>query len=102
MAGVLDPVSVSGGKYRVILENERVRVMKFVSKPGDSVSMHWHPDHLAYAIKSAQRVRFTSDKGTSEEVEIKQGTAIWVPEGSHAVENIGNTEIEELIVELKD
>lgn len=102
LTGILDPVRVSGGKYKVILENEKVRVLKFVSNPGDSVGMHWHPDHLAYAIKNAQRVRFTSDKGVPEELEIKQGTALWVPGGSHAVQNIGDTEIEELIVELKD
>ena len=38
-----DPVKVAPGIYKVILENDHVRVLEVTLKPGEKVPMHSHP-----------------------------------------------------------
>jgi quercetin dioxygenase-like cupin family protein len=43
-----------------IVDGERmVRVLKVVSNPGDVAKMHYHPDHVVYAMKGG-KVALTS------------------------------------------
>ncbi|MCZ6907082.1 MAG: hypothetical protein O7G28_07345 [Deltaproteobacteria bacterium] len=46
-----DAVKAAAKFYRVVLENERVRVLEFHAKPGDKTEMHSHPGHVAVAIR---------------------------------------------------
>jgi hypothetical protein len=50
-----DPVETDGDKYSVVMENERVRVLKYHDKPGDRTSQHAHPDYVLYAESSFKR-----------------------------------------------
>jgi hypothetical protein len=47
-----DPVVTDGDKYSVVLENERVRVLRYHDKPGDRTFPHYHPDYVLYAESS--------------------------------------------------
>ena len=39
-----DAVKTDPDKYKVVLENERVRVLEYRDKPGEKTKMHTHPD----------------------------------------------------------
>ncbi len=39
-----DPVVTDGDKYSVVLENERVRVLRYRDKPGHRTLQHAHPE----------------------------------------------------------
>ena len=39
-----DPTITDPGLYRVIFENDRVRVLEYRDRPGDRTSRHGHPD----------------------------------------------------------
>ncbi len=54
IAGIEDPLVTDGDKYSVVLENERVRVLKYHDKPGDKNLQHYHPDYVLYAESSFQ------------------------------------------------
>lgn len=41
--------------YRVIFENERVRVLEYTDQPGDMTTPHEHPDRVMYTLSSFQR-----------------------------------------------
>ncbi len=56
-----DPVKTDGDKYKVILENERVRVFKYDDKPGDKTHMHDHNDFTLYALAPFKRKLTFSD-----------------------------------------
>jgi hypothetical protein len=45
----LDPIVTDPEHYRVIFENERVRVLEYTDVPGDSTHVHEHPDSVMYA-----------------------------------------------------
>jgi beta-alanine degradation protein BauB len=96
-----DPVKLSPRMYRVLLENEHVRVLGFRAKPGESEPMHAHPAATVYSMAGG-RLKLTTLDGKSEIIESKAGSAVWSPPTVHRYENIGTTESHEIIVEIKN
>ena len=68
-----DLVVTDGDKYSVILENERVRVLRYHDKPGDRTLQHAHPDYLLYAESFFKRC-LTFPDGRKQEVDVKKGS----------------------------
>jgi quercetin dioxygenase-like cupin family protein len=95
-----DPASTDGDKYKVILENEEVRVFEYSDKPGDKTHQHHHPDFVLYALDSFKR-RLTFPNGKHVEREFKKGDVIWMKDQIHIGENVGKSETHVLIVEIK-
>ncbi len=95
-----DPVELAPDIYKVLLENDRVRVADILFKPGDKIAIHSHPDHLLY-ILSPGKIKLSYEDGSAKEVDAKAGDTLWIPAESHASENVGATEFHALIVELK-
>jgi quercetin dioxygenase-like cupin family protein len=95
-----DPVSTDGDKYKVVLENERVRVLEYRDSPGQRTSPHYHPAYVLCALSSFRR-RLTLTDGREAVVEVRAGQVVWGNEQSHIGENIGDTDTHVLIVELK-
>lgn len=98
--GAQDPARTDAGKYSVILENDRVRVLKYRDKPGEKTSRHHHPDFVLYALAPFKR-RLTFADGTKKERDFKAGDVIFMKDQIHIGENIGTTETDVVIVELK-
>jgi hypothetical protein len=96
-----DPVVKDGDKYSVVLENERVRVLRYHDKPGDRTLQHAHPDYVLYAESSFKR-RLTFPDGRKQDVEVKAGSVIWMKGHIHIGENIGDTNTDVIIIELKE
>ena len=92
---------VVDSSMKILLENDRVRVQEHYLKPGEKIEMHSHPDKVIYAVND-WKVRETLADGTSRVVEGKAGTARWGKATHHAVENIGATEVRNVVVELKE
>ena len=98
---IQDPIVTDGDKYSVVLENERVRVLRYHDKPGDKTSQHAHPDYVLYAESSFKR-RLTFPDGRKQEVDVKAGSVVWMKAHIHIGENIGDTNTDVIIVELKE
>lgn len=77
-----------------------MRVLKVTVKPGDKADMHWHPENINYVLKLG-KLRFTKPDGSTIDIGLKEGQVTSSPESSHAVENIGDTEVQTVQVELK-
>jgi hypothetical protein len=95
----LDPVVTDPQLYRVLFENERVRVLEYTDVPSDRTTPHEHPDSVMVPLSSFRRRLHAG--GTSRDVEIAVGGAYWVPAQQHAGENIGDTPTHSIFVELK-
>ena len=94
-----DPVTTNPELYRVIFENDDVRVLEYSDRPGDRTQPHVHPDSVMYTL-SAFRRRLVSG-GRTTEVDLPAGVARWLPAQEHSGENIGATETRAIFVELK-
>src|SRR5918996_1500999 len=96
-----DAVKTDPDKYKVVLENERVRVLEYRDKPGEKTTMHAHPDFVVVA-QSAFRRRLTLPGGKTLVREFKPGEVLWTDAQSHIGENIGDSDTHVLIIELKE
>lgn len=96
-----DPACTDPDKYKVVFENEHVRVLEYVDHPGDRTTPHAHPDSVMYTLSGFRR-RLYDGNGESRDVEIAAGTTGWLPAQRHAGHNIGDTDTHVIFVELKD
>ena len=85
---------------KVLLENECVRVQYHDVAVGQTIPMHSHPSYVVYVLRSF-RARITLPDGTQRISEHKQGEAYCNEPITHSVENLGSTDIHNLVVELK-
>lgn len=95
-----DPTRTDPDKYKVIFENDRVRVLEYRDKPGDRTSPHRHPDSVMYTLSSFERRLIGGDQ--QRDVQLEAGTVVWIAAQEHAGENIGTTESHSVFVELKE
>jgi quercetin dioxygenase-like cupin family protein len=95
-----DPVMVAGDVYKLLLENERVRVFDVRFKPGQKAVMHGHPDHVVYIVVDGL-FKLSFPDGKSQEVPLKAGQAIFMAAGPHETTNLGTKEAHNLVIELK-
>ena len=96
----LDPTDTDPDVYRIVFENDRVRVLEYTDSPGKRTSPHEHPDSVMVTLSSFRR-RLHHD-GETRDVEIRAGLAAWLPAQQHSGENIGDTPSHSIFVELKD
>ncbi len=99
-AAAQDPVPLYPENYKVLAENERVRVVDFRLKRGATEETHSHPAHVAVFLADA-RIRFTLPDGQTRIREAKAGEVAYSEATSHASENIGDTDAHGILVELK-
>jgi beta-alanine degradation protein BauB len=98
-----DAAAVQPRSYRVVLENDTLRVVEFVSRPGLGIcgsGMHSHPAHLTVALTPA-KVRVRLPDGTTMVVENKTGDVFWSAAETHETENLTGRNVRALIVEVK-
>jgi hypothetical protein len=96
----LDPVETNPDHYKVVFENDRVRVLHYTDSPGVRTTPHEHPDSVMVTLTGFRR-RLYSDS-SQRDVELPAGMTGWLPAQQHAGENIGDTQTEVIFVELKD
>ncbi len=95
-----DVVAVAPGSHKVILENDQVRVLQVHVKAGEKVAMHSHPANVAYFLTDG-KLKITLPNGKSDVRTIKAGTANWSDPATHAAENVGSADFEEIQIEMK-
>lgn len=96
-----DSVEMDPDHYRVVFENERVRVLRVTYGPNEKSVMHEHPGAVAVFLTDDQEFRFTAPDGTTEEVSSEIGEAVWREAGAHLPENLTDRDQEVILVELK-
>ena len=96
----LDPVETNPDHYKVVFENDRVRVLRYSDSPGVRTTPHEHPDSVMVTLTGFRRRLYSGD--SQRDVELPAGMTGWLPAQEHAGENIGDTQTEVIFVELKD
>ncbi len=95
-----DPVKTDGDKYKVLLENDRVRVLEYRDLPGARTQQHYHNAFVLYALSPFKR-RITLPDGKIIMREFKAGDVIYSDNQTHIGENIGDTPTHVIMVEMK-
>lgn len=96
-----DPVPLYPKNYKLLFENDRVRVIDFVLKKGDTEDFHSHRPHVAY-ILTGFKIRFTFLDGRTVIRETKAGDVLFSEAVTHSPLNIGDTDAHGIMVELNE
>ena len=103
----LDATLAAPHFHRVLLENETVRVLDTMVRPGETVPLHTHRwPAVLYIVSWSNCVRrdvngaITMDsRGSAVPI---PGTALWsTPLPPHTLENVGDGELRVIVVEQK-
>lgn len=95
-----DPAVVNSKTIKVKFENDRVRVLEAELPPGTKEQVHSHPAYVIY-VQAGGKVRTYAADGKTTETELKTGEVLYRDPLTHAAENIGNTAMHLILVELK-
>jgi quercetin dioxygenase-like cupin family protein len=95
-----DPTVVDAKHYKVMFENDQVRVLKIMYGPKEKSVMHEHPNAVAVFLTDGQ-MKFQLADGKSVDAALKAGQAMFTPGGKHLPENVGDKTFEVVLVELK-
>lgn len=95
-----DPVPLYPENYKVLLENDRVRVLDFQLRKGAMEKTHSHPAAVTYVL-TPFKIRFTFPDGKTFVREAKAGEVLFGEAVTHSPENIGDTDAHGILVELK-
>lgn len=107
-ATILPPVSaaaqdiaVTAAKNtKVLLDNEKVRVLEISIAPGASTGMHSHGDNIVYYITGGTAMQTMGD-GSTRERTTQPGEALWSGPVTHDTRNTGKAAVKALVIELK-
>lgn len=95
-----DATKSDGDKYKVLLENERVRVLEYRDLPGATTHQHSHPAFVLVAMAPFKRKLLLPD-GKVLMREFKAGDVMYSAEQAHVGENVGATPTHVIMVEMK-
>ena len=95
-----DPVKVDPQHYKVIFENDQVRVLQIHYGPHEKSVMHSHPDGVV-VYESDVHMKMTTPDGKSVESSGKAHDSQWTPAGAHLPENLTDKPVDAVLVELK-
>lgn len=96
-----DQVKAAPESTKVLLDNERVRLLDVHLKAGGKLAKHSHPAYVGYGV-SAAKIKLTTADGKVEEKSLTAGQAIWGEPTTHTAENVGPAEVHHVVLELKD
>ena len=95
-----DPVVVNAKTVKLKLENADVRVLDAALQPGDKEQLHSHPASIIYVITGGKMRNHSADGKVTEAV-LTAGDVIYREPLTHWAENIGDTPLHLILVELK-
>lgn len=95
-----DPVKVDAKHYKVMVENDQVRVLKIHYGAKEKSVMHEHPASVVVFL-TGSKVKFTLPDGSTIDGGGKAGEAQFADAGKHMPRNVGSAPMEGVLVELK-
>lgn len=98
MAG--DATELAPEVYKVLFENDRVRLIEARLQPGETTVMHHHRENLVYNLADGE-VTFTDESGGTTKATLGVGETLWFPAVDHSTHNTGGTEVRSLLFEVK-
>ena len=96
----IDPVKASPDNYKLLFENEHVKVLEMNLKAGTTDSEHSHRAETVYFI-SGSSVKIHLPDGGVAEADIPDGHVMYSEPWTHKVENVGTKDLRAIIVEAQ-
>jgi quercetin dioxygenase-like cupin family protein len=97
----IDALTASPANFKLLLENDTVRVLEYTLKPGEKDQWHTHPPKSSYVVTGGL-VKVFLENGDTIRADEKAGDVSWKTYvGKHYLENIGSTDVKIILTEVK-
>jgi quercetin dioxygenase-like cupin family protein len=97
----MDALTASPENFKLLFENEYVRVLEYTLNPGQKDQWHTHPPKSSYVVSGGQ-LKIYLENDSSFIATDTTGTVSWMDYvGKHYVENIGKTPVKVILTEIK-
>jgi mannose-6-phosphate isomerase-like protein (cupin superfamily) len=103
----LDALRAAADHHELLFENDRVRILDTRVAPGERTAVHAHEWPAAlYVLSWSDFVRRDADEkvlvDSRERAATEPGGGLWIdPLPPHSVENVGNSDLHIIAVEVK-
>ena len=102
----LDALIAAPDNHKLILENEKVRVLDTLIHPGDTTPVHTHANPSVFYILSwSDFIRYDGDGNVTTDTRQNESVppnVLWSePIGPHAIKNVGDADLHVIGVEVK-
>jgi quercetin dioxygenase-like cupin family protein len=96
----MDPVKVEANVIsRIMADTLGVKFYELIIKPGDSVALHSHPDHLVFVVDGGM-VELKNKEGKATPTEFKTGMGVMTGPDIHSGKNTGTTTIKMVVADI--
>ena len=95
-----DVAAVAPKNVKVLVDNDQVRILDVLDKPGEKEPMHFHQAFVTISLENS-KIKITTPDGKVVEKDRKVGDALYSGAITHAVENVGTTNFHVILIELK-
>jgi quercetin dioxygenase-like cupin family protein len=100
-SGPVDGLLSSPDNFKLLLDNEQVRVLQYTLLPGALDHWHTHPPRVGYVLSGA-KIRVTEADRSHEDYDEKTGDTYWDGFSKlHNTLNVGTSPYIALLVEVK-
>lgn len=100
-----DAARVDPRNYRVVLENEKVRVLDYASQPAGRRRLRCRkalaPTHVTVQMTPV-KVKVTDAASKTQILDVPAGAIFFEPAVMHTTENVGGSGAHAYIIEIKD
>ncbi len=95
----MDPLKVEAAYAKKLADSLNIKMYEITLKPGDSASLHTHPDYTLYVLQGG-KLAITAQGASRQEVDLKTGMGLIFGSLTHSGKNIGNTTIKLLVHDI--
>jgi hypothetical protein len=95
----LEPLKVGAQFSKLLSDTLGVKLYEFTVKPGDTVALHNHPDHLVYVLEGGTAA-ISFNGGAPQIMEMKKGMGFISGALSDHGKNIGKTTIKLVVADI--
>lgn len=96
----MDVYVLGGESIKKLGDTLGVKMYEFTSKPGESWSLHTHPDHAVYILQGGKVALYMREAGRQDTLTFPTGMALISGPLSDSGRNIGNTTIRMLVADI--
>jgi hypothetical protein len=96
----LDPLQLAPDNYRLLLENDFVRVFDVRIRPGEKLRLHANGPSVIYVLNDG-RMQHTYEDGSTKVKTAVSGAVVWDEAEAHETTNVGDTDVHSIKIELK-
>lgn len=96
-----DLAVTAGSNAKIVLDNDKVRVIEVNMPPGSATGMHSHGAHLVIGISGGTATQTMAD-GSTRSLDTTPGEVRWSDPVTHDTRNTGKAASRSIVIELKD